>query len=436
MRLLDQVRALEFPASLPESLLVVEQAFDAPRVDDVVVAARAALEKGGVLDRIAPGASVAVGVGSRGIANIAAIAATVVAQLRGTGAEPFIFPAMGSHGGATAAGQRAVLAELGVTPERVGAEVRATMEAVEIGQVPGGPPLFQDAAAAEADHTLLIARVKPHTDFRAEIESGLAKMAVIGMGKRRGAELMHVRGAAAFKRFLAPAARVYAAETNLLGGLAILENAYDETAAIEWLPAAEIGGPREATLLERAKGLMSSLPFPAIDVLVVRRLGKNISGTGMDTNILGRLNIPREPESFGGPDLGVIALLDLTEETHGNACGVGLANVTTARVAEKIDWVATYTNVVTSGIFSMYRGSLPITMAADRQALQVALRGCGQPYEEARWVFIEDTLHLSRMWASANLAHVVEEGTRLTLAGEVPLAFTPQGVMSSPWQMR
>ena len=435
MRLLEQIQSLDFPAPLPERLLLVEQRFDAPRVADIAAGVRQALDESELLHRIPQGGSVAVGVGSRGIANLPALVRATVERLREAGARPFIVPAMGSHGGATAEGQRMVLAELGVTEDSAGAEIRATMEVRQIGQVPDGPPLFQDVNAAAADATILISRVKPHTDFRSHVESGPAKMAVIGLGKQHGAALMHSLGVPGFQRFLEPAARVYAASTNLIGALAIVENAYDETAEIVGLTAAEFGAPREAALLERAKSLMASLPFPEIDVLVLQQLGKNISGTGMDTNIIGRLMIPREPENFGGPDVAVIALLDLTEETHGNVAGIGLANITTARVACKIDWGATYTNAITSGIFGMFRVSLPITMADDRRALQVALRGCGQPQATARMVFIRDTLTLDHLWVSPSLREAVESHPRLSIVDEVPLGFDGHGVMTTPWTL-
>lgn len=433
MQLLDQIQSLNFPAPLPETLLAVEQRFDVPTAADVAVAVSEALKGSELLTRIKPGASVAVGAGSRGIANLPVIVKAAVDRLRAVGAKPFVFPAMGSHGGATAEGQRTMLAELGVTPASVGAEIRATMEVTRIGQIPDGPPLFQDVISAAADQALLINRVKPHTDFRGRLESGLAKMAVIGLGKQHGAAIMHAWGAEGFQRFLAPAARIYEANTNIVGGLAILENAYDETAEIVGLLAAEIGGPKEVELQARAKDLMASLPFPEIDVLVVRELGKDISGTGMDTNIIGRLMIPRQPETFGGPDIAVIAVLDLTEATHGNATGIGLANITTARVAQKTDWAATYTNAITSGIFGMQRVSLPLTLASDEQALQVTLRGCGRPPEAARLVFIGDTLTLDRLWVSPNLRPAVEAHPRLSIVSEQPLAFSSNGIMTQPW---
>lgn len=435
MRLLEQIGHLSYPITLPGSVLAIAQDFEAPQVTDVAAAASLALAESGALNRIRRGDTVAVTAGSRGIRDGAAVLRRVVADLQRAGARPFVIAAMGSHAGATAEGQLALLSELGITAETMGVEVRATMEVTQIGHIPDGPPLYQDLMSAAANHTLLVNRIKPHTDFRAPLESGLAKMEVVGLGKQRGAEALHSYGAAGFRRFLAPAARIYEARSNVVGGVAILENAYDRTAEIHGLSPAQIGGSREIALQARAKELMPSLPFSEIDVLTVQRIGKNISGTGMDTNIVGRLMIPREPEVMGGPDVAVICLLDLTDESHGNAAGIGLANVTTARLAEKVDWEATYTNAVTSGIFGMLRNALPITLADDRRALEVAVRGCGRPPSDCRMVFIRDTLHLADLWVSSNLRPEVEAHPRLTVLGETPLVFGPEGGMISPWQL-
>ncbi len=435
MKLLEQIQHLHFPAELPTSLLAVKQVFDAPQVDDIAEAAKTALRTSGILDRMKPGDTVAVGVGSRGIANLPEIVKATIEGLREAGMQPYVVPAMGSHGGATAEGQKTMLAELGVTEASVGAEIRATMEVKEIGQIPDGPTLYQGLDSASADHCLLVSRIKPHTDFRSHLESGPSKMCVIGWGKQFGAAIMHAGGGANFQKYLAPAARIYETNTNFVGAICPIENAYDGTAKIVGLTAAEVGLEREAECLAEAKSLMASLPFPEIDVLVVRQLGKNISGTGMDTNIISRLLIPRQPEAFGTVDVAVISVLDLTEETHGNAAGMGLANVTTARVANKIDWFATYTNCITSGIFGMFRVSLPITMPSDRAAIEVAVRGCANPQPNTRMVFIRDTLTVDHLWVSPNLRQAVEEHPRLSILEEVPLEFTANGVMRSPWAL-
>ncbi len=279
----------------------------------------------------------------------------------------------------------------------------------------------------------LINRVKPHTDFHGELESGLSKMCVIGLGKRHGASMMHAGGGAAFRRWLAPAARIYADNTNLLGGLASVENALDQTAIVRALTAAEIGTPVETELLVEAKRLLMRMPFDVIDVLVLRAIGKDISGTGMDTNVVGRVGIPREPEPER-PDIAAIAVLDLTEPTHGNASGIGLANVTTWRAASAIDWTTTYTNCLTSGIFGLSRVALPIVMADDERALQVAVNGCARPPDQARIVFATDTLHVHDVYAAPWMADEIAARDDLVIDGEVPLRFDG-GRMSSPWDL-
>lgn len=433
-RMVSQVEGLNYPAPLPASLLQIEQQFDAPRVEDIPGSVRRVFRASPFVNRIQPGMQVAVGAGSRGVANLPAIVRTVVEEVRALGADPFIFPAMGSHGGATAEGQIEMLASLGVTPDSVGAEIRATMEVKEIGRLEDGPPLYQDVNAAAADVTLLINRVKPHTDFHGDLESGLAKMMVIGMGKDTGAQAMHVYGARGFRRFLAPAARIYEKVTNVIGGIALIENAYGETAECHALDVTEIGTQREMALLERARALMPRLPFGAIDILVIKEIGKNFSGTGMDTNVVGRIMIPRMPEDHK-PDVAVIVVLDIAEESHGNAAGIGLANVTTLRAVKRIDWVATYTNSVTSGIFGMQRVHVPITMADDRRALMVAARGCGEPAEQARWVWINNSSKLRQLWVSPNLRAEVEANANLRIVGETPLRFDERGFLLQPWAM-
>jgi hypothetical protein len=434
MHLLEQIQALRFPAPLPARLLEVRQVYEYPRVADVAGAARAALEASGLLGIVQPGESVAVGVGSRGIANLPAIVRAVVDRLKAHGARPFIVAAMGSHGGATAEGQRALLAELGITEASMGCPLRITMEVREIGRLPDGPALYQDLDSAAADHTLLISRIKPHTDFRGSLESGPTKMAVIGLGKRIGAEAMHAWGTAGFQQFLAPAARLYQTNTNLRGAIAILENGYDETAEIVGLTADQIGTEVEAALLRKARALMLGLPFKQIDVLVIRELGKDISGAGMDTNVLGRLRVNRQPEPEDASDIGALVLLDLTEATHGNASGIGLADVITARALRKADFATTYTNAITATTFGLKRSFIPIVMADDRRALEVAVRCCGaHPGQAPTFVFARNTLALSQLWMSENLRPQIAAHPHLRIAGEAPLTFDEDGRMTSPW---
>ena len=376
MQLTIPIEAFHFEAELPP-LWRVRRAPGPPAVPDVAAAVREQLEALGLRARIRPGMSVALTAGSRGIHDIATVLRAAVGWLQEAGAAPFIVPAMGSHGGATAAGQVELLAELGVTEAALGCPIRATMETVEIGRLPDGAPVPMDAYAAAADGILVVGRVKPHTDFHGPIESGLAKMVAIGLGKRRGAELIHRFGPDGLRERVPLAARLAVARGTVLGGLALLEDAAERTAAVVALPPGEIGGAGEAALLERARGWMGRLPFEQLDILVVDELGKNISGCGMDTNVLGRMRIPGEPDA--PPHIRVVVALDMTPESHGNAAGVGLADLITARLARKIDIGATYINGLTSGLGGLQRSALPIILPTAGDAIAAALHCCARP---------------------------------------------------------
>jgi hypothetical protein len=342
---------------------------------------------------------------------------------------------MGSHGGATAPGQLEMLNGLGVTEAAIGCEMRATMDTQEIGEILDGPKLYQGLDSMAADHALLISRIKPHTDFRGPVESGPSKMCVIGWGKIQGASIMHSYAGPGFRKYLMDIARVYEANTNFIGCVAVIENAYDEPGEIFGMTAAEVGSEVEVQAQARSKRYMASIPFEHVDVLVVKEMGKNISGAGMDPNILGRLLVIREQETYGPPDLGTICVLDLTEESHGNAAGLGMANATTLRLVNKIDYYATVTNGVTSGTFGPMRGGIPWTFADDKRAISAAVRTCGQPWATAKICFIENTLRLSKIWISPSLRAEAEAHPRLTISHEVPLHFNECGAMSRPWEM-
>ncbi|MCB0115284.1 MAG: hypothetical protein KDD84_14385, partial [Caldilineaceae bacterium] len=340
----------------------------------------------------------------------------------------------GSHGGATAEGQAELLAGYNVTEAFCGAPIRSSMETIVVGEAPQGFPVHFDRIASEADHVFVCNRVKPHTGLEGPVESGLTKMLLIGLGKHTGAKIYHrAFQEYSWERISQMVARIVLDRCKVIGGLAIVENSYDETAIIHAVASNELLTV-EPALLKKAYEMLPRLPFSRLDVLVIDQIGKNISGTGMDTNVISRLMIPRQPEAFGNVDTGIITVLDLTEPTHGNIAGLGLANVTTARVFSKIDWVSTYTNAVTSGIFGMFRTHLPITMADDERALQVAVRGCAEPPEEATMVFIRDTLSLEHFYVSPSLRQIVEDHPRLKIVDEVPLSFA-DGTMQSPWQM-
>lgn len=398
--------------------------FARPRVTDVAGLVRAQLEgqRGVFPDR----GTIAVGVGSRGVANLAEIVRTTVGTLQGWGLSPFVVPAMGSHGGATADGQRQLLEDYGVTADAMGCDIRSSMDVVALdgGDLPHG--LFMDRHAHGADGVLLINRIKPHTDFHGSYESGLAKMAVIGLGKERQAIEMHRFGVPGLRDGIPRAAARVLASGRILAAVGIVENAYDETMAIEVLPASDLMA-REPALLELARANMPALPVAALDVLIVDRLGKNISGTGMDTNVIGRMRIAGEPEP-ASPRIRAIVVTDLTAASHGNATGTGLADVTTRRLFDKIDVGVTYTNVFTSGFPE--RGKVPIVAPTDADAYACALRACGpmEPGAE-RIARIRDTLHLGEVYVSAAVRDELRARPDVEIAGEFEEMFDQEGAL-------
>jgi hypothetical protein len=426
----EAVRSLIFDAPFPR-MLPVRQRFDAPRVDDVAAATRHALEP--LRERIRPGMTVAITAGSRGIQDKPAVVRAAGEWLRSLGAEPFVVPAMGSHGGATAEGQVELLAELGMTEHTLGMPIRATMETVEVDRLPGGPAVHLDAHAAKADGILAVNRVKAHTDFSGEIESGVAKILAIGLAKQRGAEGIHAYGPANLGVWIPRVARRLVDTGKVLGGLAIVENAFDQAARIELLAAGDIGGPAETALLAEAKRLMARLPFDAVDVAVVDAMGKNISGAGMDTNVIGRMMI-RGSAEFDRPRIATIAVLDVTDVSHGNAVGVGLADFVPFRVLEKIDLHATYVNAMTSGLGGPQRGQLPMALPTDRSAIAAAILTCGRAdLERVGLVRLRNTLDLGHLLVSESLRPQVEGRPDLEITGDAePLRFDDDGQLL-PW---
>jgi hypothetical protein len=412
--LFQSVRELSYTAPFPR-LLRVRQNVDAPRVSDIAQATATALEA--LRERISPGMTVAITAGSRGIHDKPAIVRAAGQWLRSAGAQPFVVPAMGSHGGATAEGQLGVLAELGMTEESLGMPIRATMETVDLGQVPGGPTAYLDRYAAAADAILVVNRIKAHTDFNGDVESGLAKITAIGLGKQRGAAGIHLYGPANLATWIPRLARRIIDTGKVLGGIAIIENAYHRTAAIEFVEPHDIGDAGEMRLLRQAKDLTATLPFDRIDVAVIDVMGKNKSGSGMDTNVIGRMMI-RGSAEFDRPQITNIAVLDITDESHGNAVGLGLADFIPFRVLEKIDLPTTYINAMTSGLGGPQRAQIPMAMPTDRDAVAAAILTCGRAdLDHARVVRLRDTLDLDELLVSESLRAEVEEHPRLAIVG-------------------
>ena len=343
------------------------------------------------------GKSIAIGIGSRGIKQQPNVVRALIQELKTAGAKPFIIPAMGSHGGGSAEGQAAVLASYGYTEEGMGAPIRSSMEVVELGRIERNVPVYCDKLAMEADQIIMCNRVKPHTDFRANHESGLVKMVAIGMAKHAGATALHFHGMGNFNTLLPAATEVFLEKTRTLFGVAMVENAEENLKHIEFV-ATEDFFDRDAALLEMAKTSIPRLYFNSIDVLIIDEIGKDISGAGMDPNVTGR-----PPSSLPGFDTGLsinrIVVRDLSEKTEGNSTGIGSADVTTQRLLRKVDWTKIYVNIVTAGVLEGAR--LPIVADSDRDAIGIALRGCfGVTSENARIVRIRNTLEMTTVWAS------------------------------------
>lgn len=424
----EAVRELTFDAPFP-NLLRIRQRIEAPEESDPAGAARRELQP--LRDRIRPGMSVAITAGSRGIADIATVVRAAGEWLRDAGAEPFIVPAMGSHGGATEEGQIGVLASLGITEQSMGMPIRATMETVVVDELPGGPAVNLDKYAAEADAILVVNRVKPHTDFSGDIESGLAKITSIGLGKQVGAEDIHSYGAAGLGRWMPEVARRVVAEGNVLGALAIIENAFERTARVAFVEPGGIAGDAEAKLLGEANELLGRLPFDEIDVLVVDEMGKDKSGAGLDTNVINRLMIRDLPEWEGPPHIRNIVVCDLTDVSHGNAAGLGLVDFIPFRLLEKVDLRATYINSATAGICGVQRSQVPMTLPTDRDAIAAALLMSGRADpENARVVRVKSTLEIDELLVATSMREEVERRPSLEVLGEAgPMTFDDTGVL-------
>ena len=409
----------------------LRQRFDRPQVDDAAGAVQSQLEVQQLAQRIKPGQSVAITVGSRGIQNIATITQAVVQHLQQLGAQPFIVPAMGSHGGATAEGQRRLIAGYGITEEAMGVPVRSAMETVIVDEIFGGIPVHFDRHASEADHVIVMGRIKPHTGFVGEIESGLHKMMLIGLGKHAGALTYHrAIKDHSFDEIIRAVGEVVLKRCHIACGVAIVENAYDETALIEAV-APEAFYEREKELLALARKWLPRLPFPDVDLLIIDRIGKEISGTGMDTNIVGRKYNDHAATDRDDARCKRIFVRSLTEQTHGNATGIGLAEFTTQRVVDQIDRDATLVNCITSG--HPTAGMIPLTYPTDAAAITAALETIGlTPPEQARVIQISDTLHLEDVIVSAAYAEEWRGREDIeVLSGPDPLTFDESGMLAS-----
>ncbi|PZE19679.1 lactate racemase domain-containing protein [Paenibacillus xerothermodurans] len=398
------------PAMIP-----VRQVFEALTVDDIEAEVRAELNQQTVKQTIPAGARVAVGVGSRGVANLKTITFAVISQLIEWGARPFIVPAMGSHGGGTGQGQIKVLAEFGITEESMGVRIVSTMDVVQIGALSDGTPVYLDKEAQQADAIVFINRIKPHTSFKGDYESGLLKMMAIGLGRHQGALAVHQHPLADMPVVLPKIAEVYFKRAPIAFGLAILENAYDRTARIVAVPGDEMIAA-EKELLIQAKQFMPRIIPKTIDLLLVNEMGKNISGSGMDPNITGRA-ASKAPQKFDAPEIERLVVLGLTPETKGNACGIGVADVTTRRVFEQINLDYTYANVLTSKVLDSAK--IPVIMQNDAEAINAALTTCYSIGRSApRVVWVKNTLELEYILVSQSVLSELGGDPRIEVLGD------------------
>lgn len=409
------------------------QRFDGPVLEDIEGETRAQVRR--FAATIKPGARVAITAGSRGIANIARIIKSVGDEVRALGGDPFVMPAMGSHGKATAEGQIQMLAELGITEQSTTMPIISDMAVRQVGVVDEcGMPVYVAETALAADGVIVVNRVKPHTDFNGPIESGLAKICTIGIGKQRGAQAVHSYGVPGLKTWMPLAAKVVVKHANVLFGVAIVENAYEQTAFVEAVRAEDIADEKERELQARSKSLMASLPFDDLDVLVIDEMGKQVSGAGMDTNVIGRMLVHGSDE-FERPRISTIAILDLTDGSHGNAAGLGLADFTTQRLVNKVDFAAYYINCLTAGIGGLQRGQVPMVMQTDRDAVKAAIQTCGEPRPGVVGVVhIKNTLQIGEIEISASLVNKARELPHLDVDPDGhELAFDASGQIVDIW---
>ncbi len=402
--------------ALPK-MVRIKQHIEAPVINDVSAAVQAELDRIDAAALVKSGDRIAITGGSRGVANIDIVVKATVDYLKELGAKPFVVPAMGSHGGATAEGQRDVLAHYGISEDTVGAPIEATMETVEIGRTADGLPVLLDRNAADADGIVPVNRIKAHTDFKGSIESGLLKMMAIGLGKQRGANMYHrAFFHHGFEHVILTVGGLMLDSGRVVFGLGLVENAHEDTAKVAAMPPDELIR-RERELLVEAKDLMGRLPFDTLDLLVIDWMGKNISGTGMDTNIIGRMlqNFEPEPEK---PAILRIFVRDLTEESNGNATGVGLADFTTTRLVEKMDRYATYMNGITG--LGPQKSKVPFYYDTDREAIEIALNTIGlTPPEEAKVARVDSTLKLATLDISEAFIEDAKLRRDLEIVGEV-----------------
>lgn len=395
-------------------MIEARQKFPRPVIKDVVLETKKQLEEAGVADRIRPGSRIAITAGSRGIDNIDIVIREIANFIKEKGGLPFIIPAMGSHGGATAEGQTEILESFGITEETMGCPIYSSMETVCIGYTdPEGLPVYVDKYALEADGVVLVNRIKPHPSFNGPVESGIMKMAVIGLGKQKGAALCHSLGMVNMSQNIQKIGSYILEHGNVIFAVGLIENAYDETAEIHVIKTENIQ-KEEPELLKRAYRNFPKIVIPRYDVLLVEETGKNISGAGMDTMIISRYThdgIPKDPHQQ------IICALRLTEETHGNASGMGLLDVVPQKYKDEIDFDNTYPNLITSRIYNSAK--MPMVVDNDKVAIQTAINGCmGIDYDHPKMIWMKNTLDIGRIFISEALLEEAKKYPEIEILGQ------------------
>lgn len=394
-------------------IIEAKQIFPRPLVKNIEEELYRELINKKLLSNIKKDQSIAITAGSRGIANLPLILREIAGHIKSAGAKPFIVPAMGSHGGATAEGQLNMLNKMGITEEYIGVPIKSSMEVVQIGNAHNGLPVYIDKYANEADGIVVVNRIKLHTSFRGSFESGLMKMMVIGLGKQKGAETCHAMGFGGMAENIPAIGRVVLEKKNIPFAIGIIENAYDETAKIAALGKEEIE-KGEPILLQESKEYKGKINFDKFDVLIIKEIGKNISGTGMDTNVVGRYHTAY---ASGGPKVSKMAILDLTDKTQGNANGIGIVDFTTRRVFEKMKFDQTYPNAITSTVPDSVK--IPMVLDNDRSAIQAAIKTSNiEDKNKVKLIIIKNTKEMDKIYISESLADEAGLRENIQLVGE------------------
>ncbi len=396
-------------------LIKIHQKFDNKKINNVAEVISNEFKRIQLDQKIIPGMTIGITVGSRGIDNLQLIIKSIISEVKKSKGIPFIVTAMGSHGGATAEGQKDILANYGITEESMGVPIKASMETLELGKLENGLPVYFDKIAYHSDGIIVVNRIKVHTAFKAEIESGLHKMLSVGLGNHQGAKLVHSLGVKGIRDYMVEFAKVILKKAPILAGFGILENGYDQTFKIVAARPEELVRV-DKELLRECKQILPKLPVKNIDILIIQEMGKNISGTGMDTNVIGGIK-DLEAKDYESPAIKKISVLDLTPETHGNALGIGMADMITRRLYEKIDFQATNMNAITATFLD--RARIPIVFNTDKDTLEVGLKTISNlPKTKPRIIIIKNTLKLDRLYVTEPIWEEIKNEKNITSLGD------------------